>query len=263
MKRSLIVPIVALTFLFVTYIGLWIYSAQWFNREIDRVYIEAENKGFRFLGNKPVLTGFPFIPEVSYAGGFQIGNITVTFAEGHLRGYPIPGAIMRISFPSGIAIDGDMIDPAIWSATSLDIGLSIPYRIPPALTQPHLSAWQQAGGKVEITDYKLMKNSLQCSGEGLFKLDDKLQPTINFATTMKGYQSFIENLNRDGIIEPFGAAIATALLNGLSSINETTGENEVNLSVTVQNRLLFVGPLQVGLLPEIVWGTHSPPVLRQ
>jgi hypothetical protein len=263
MKKSLIASIVVIALLLVSYIGLWLYSAQWFNREIGRAYAESQDKGFRFLGEKPTLTGFPFIPEVYYAGGFQVGNVMITFPEGHLRGYPIPGLIMRLSFPRGIQMEGNMIDPAIWSASSLDVGLSIPYRIPADANRDTLAAWQESGGKIEITDYKMLKQSLDCSGYGLFKLDENLQPVVNFTSTMKGYPAFIEELNRDGIIDPFGAAIATGLLNGLASADEDTGENEVILSVTVQNRMLSVGPLQVGHLPEIVWGTHSPPVLRQ
>lgn len=66
MKRFLCWSAALFVFLSIPYMGLWVYSMQWFGKEIERTYAKAGEKGYKFLGPKPVLTGFPFVPEVYY-----------------------------------------------------------------------------------------------------------------------------------------------------------------------------------------------------
>lgn len=242
------------------YLALWVYSAQWFGKEIDRLYAENTQGDIQFLGPKPALKNFPFVPEVFYTDGFKTGNAEIIFPEMRLRGYPIFGTALQIDFPKGISIGG-IVDPAIWTVDYLTTKITIPYTLPRDLTHESLSAWRDAGGKIEIRDYDLRKKSLQSDGKGHLFLDAQLQPDLQFESTIRGYQTFIMEQRDAGLIEPFAAAIGTTILNGLSSADEKTGESVVRITVTVKNRILSAGPIQALELPLIVWDTHTPPDL--
>ncbi len=240
------------------YLGLWIYSAQWFGKEIDRLYAEGTQNDVQFLGPKPELTNFPFVPVVVYRGGIKIGQAEVYFPQLTLRGYPLPGTILKMDFPLGVSLGG-VTDPKMWNLDRLKAGVVIPYSLPEDLTYEDLSAWRDAGGKIEVKDYALTKGALTSEGKGHLFLDAQLQPDLSFESEVRGYQDFIAQQQRDGLIEPFPAAGAIMFLNSLSSKDAETGESVVALTVTVKNRILSAGPIQAVELPPIVWGTRRQP----
>ncbi len=258
MKKRHYALIAFLAVLLSAYTGLWIYSAQWFKREIDRAYANAEKDGVVFLGEKPVLSNFPFVPEVYYTGGIQFGNIEVLFPELKLRGYPLIGTTLRITAPKGISLGG-IVDPVLWSLDSIDLGVAIPYSLPEDFTYESLAAWKEHNGKIDVRDYTIKKQSLNADGRGLLTLDDNLQPVFELESTIRGHESFIQTQSEQGVIEPFAAMIATGLLNSLAKDDPQTGQRTVTLRVNVRNRTLYVGPLQVLSLPEILWDRRSPP----
>jgi hypothetical protein len=244
------------------YLGLWIYSAQWFAKEIDKLYAQGTESDIQFLGPKPSLTNFPFVPEVLYTQGFKTGNAEILFPEMSLRGYPIFGTALNVDFPKGISVGG-IVDPSIWTLDSLRAKITIPYNLPHDLSAESLIAWRDSGGKIEIRSYDMHKKSLQSDGKGHLFLDAELQPDLLFESTVRGYQAFIQEQKEAGLIEPFAAAIGLTILNGLATTDKQTGESVVRITVTVKNRILSAGPVQALELPLIVWDTHSPPVPHQ
>lgn len=257
-RRAKILLTVLVLLLGGTYIGLWLYSAQWFNREINNLYANAQGEGIEFLGAKPRLTNFPFVPQVVYNGGIKTGNIEVLFPAMILRGYPVPFTTLHLNFPLGIMLGGN-VDPAIWSLDQLEARLVIPYRLPRAMTQEDLGDWQAHGGKIDVHEYRIKKEALQSEGKGFLMLDDALQPVFSFESRITGYEDFIRAQQDKGLIERLPAAIAIGVLGSMAHADETTGQQIVTLHASVQNRILTVGPLQVLELPVIVWDTHTPP----
>ena len=261
-RRGFLYCLAALAVLICAYLALWIYSVRWFEAEIDRVYANANEDSFRFVGPKPALGNFPFVPEVYYTGGFQAGNAIIAFHEMKLRGYPIPGLTLHATFPSGIALDG-LADPKVWNLDELNIDLAIPFSWPRSFTYEDLTRWRDSGGNVTVRSYSIVKGLMLASGDGKLALDEALQPVFALNTQLRGYESFIQEQAQAGAIPPFAAAIATAMFNGMAQTDEQTGEKSVNVSVSVRNRMLQVGSMQILVLPEIAWGTHTPPGLRQ
>ena len=245
------------------YIGFWLYAANIIRNEIDHAYENAQNDGYEYLGPKPTLGNFPFVPEITYTNGVHAGNIALQFPEMKLRGYPVSFATLTIDFPNGLSLQGPVMDPALWSLEGLTISAIIPARLPADFTQESLGQWQQSGGKIDVTDFRISKQTLKAQGKGLLSLDDTLQPQLNFETTAEGYQEFIVEQRNAGYIQPFPAAAAAAVMNSLSTIDPATGRNRVSVNVVVKDRMLSVGPIQALPLPEIVWGTRSQPVLPQ
>jgi len=243
---------------FTTYISLWAYSVQWFNREIDNIYANAEKEGVEFLGEKPTLSNFPFVPVVTYTNGIKAGNASVLFPLLVIRGYPIPFTTLSMTFPQGIALNG-IADPAIWSLDSLKAELAVPYHLPSAFKAEDLAKWRNTGGKLEVREYALQKGSLLSGGKGLLTLDKDLQPVFYLESTVRGYDAFIAEQKDKNLIDPFAAAVGATILNGLAATDDKSGEKTVTVKVSVENRLLSVGPLQVLDLPRIVWDTRTQP----
>lgn len=258
--RSIFIPFF-LVLLAGAYIGLWFYSAKWFDEEIERIYADAGEEGVRFLGPKPALENFPFVPEVRYEGGFQTGNTMILFKKMVIRGYPIPGMTLHASFPSGISLDG-IADPAIWTLDYLEADIAVPYSLPGSVEYEDLKAWKDKDGKIDVRSYKMRKDELMAEGKGLLTLDDELQPVFKLDSIIYNHEAFIKSQMAKGIIEAFPGAIGITMLNGLSQMDEETGKKTVNLSVSVENRMLRVGPLQVLQIPMIVWDKRNSPVLH-
>ena len=255
-KRNRAIIVVSTLFIIGVYLTFWAYSASWFKREIDHLYANAKADGVQFLGPKPELRNFPLVPEVYYTGGLKFGNATLLFPKVKVSGFPIPGLTLHISFPEGVQLAG-IVDPTIWSLNTLDTKLAVPYRLPRTFTQEDIERWQKGGGKIDIRDYKLTKGSLYSYGRGHFSFDEQLQPAFFMDSNVQGYEAFIEEQKEAGLIDPFAGAIGMTILNGLAAHNKTSGQREVYLSVSVKNRILTVGPLQVLELPQIVWGTRN------
>src|SRR5690606_2244457 len=136
---------------------LWFYSARWMSAAIDEAYREAPAKGYEFLGEKPVVAGFPLLPEIVYRGGFKTGNLMITFPEARLRGFPVPGLTVTLSLPQGIHLEG-VADPDIWSLDTLAADIAVPYRIPGDYEYETLAQWQRRDGKIEVRHYRLTKD---------------------------------------------------------------------------------------------------------
>jgi hypothetical protein len=256
-KRTKIALGIVAFILIGAYLSLWFYSARWFHKEIDRLYAD-ETDNVVFLGKKPALGNFPFVPTVNYHGGLQIGNAEILFPQVRLKGYPLPGTTLKIDFPLGVSLGG-MVDPKIWNLDSLKAGVAIPYRFPEDFTYEGLSAWREGGGTLTVRSYEMTKGTLRSEGKGHLFLDAQLQPDLNFESEVRGYQEFIAEQQRAGLIQPFAAAGAIMLLNSLSSQDEKTGESLVRITVTVKNGILSAGPIQALELPPIVWGRRSQP----
>lgn len=260
-KHYLIVGFIVLVAA-VAYLGLWMYSAKWFSREIDRLYAGTTKDGVIFLGAKPQLSNFPFVPEVRYTGGLQSGNFELLFPKLVLRGYPLPHANLHLSFPDGVAMGG-MVDEKIWNLQFLEADISIPYHLPASFYEEDLAEWRTQGGNITIKHYNATKDTLIAQGFGHLMLDEKLQPVFNFSSVIKGYDSFISTQKDKNLIDPFAAAIGMTVLNSLSKVDEATGEKTVTLSIIVQNQMLSVGPIQALPLPLIVWDKRRPLALPQ
>lgn len=258
MKRWHYYALTLFALLLCGYLGLWIYSAQWFDKQAKEIYAQAEKNGVRFLGPKPAMSNFPFVPQLYYTGGIQTGNVIIAFPEMRVSGYPVPGTKLHVSFPAGISLDG-IVDPKIWTLDMLDADIVIPWSMPATFDYEDLAAWKKDDGKIDVTRYALVKEQLVSEGEGDLSLDEQLQPVFHFESRITGYEAFIQSHVDKGNIEPFAGGIAMSLLNGLAKPDQEGAVRTVVLNVSVENRLLRAGPLQVLELPLIEWDRRSSP----
>lgn len=257
MKKRYIVGGIITIFLCAAYLALWVYSAKWFEQEIDNLYAQSQKDGIKFLGEKPVLSNFPFVPVVTYTNGIEAGNIKVLFPKLIVRGYPIPHTNLHLSFPDGVALGG-FVDEKNWNANLFEADLSIPYHLPESFYAEDLRFWHDNQGKLNVKNYHIQKDHLIATGHGYLALDDGLQPIFNFISIIKGYDTFIDAQKDKNLLDPFAAAVGMTILNGLSKVDDITGEKTVTVNINVQNQMLWVGPIQALPLPMIVWDKHTP-----
>ncbi len=262
MKKTAYALLIIVALAAIVHFSFWMYSAKWFEREIGNVQARVVEKGIVFTGPAPTLENFPFIPEVHYTQGFEFGNATLTFPNLILRGYPLPFTTLTLDFPQGAALGG-IVDPSLWAFDRLTLKVKVPHHFPRSMAREDLSAWQQAGGKIDVRDYQFQKSGLMSEGRGYLSLDENLQPVFFMDAILYGHENFIAAQRDAGLIEPFPAAFAATLLNSLAKQDETTGERYVPINISVRNRMLTVGPVQAIQLPEIFWDTHTTPDPRQ
>lgn len=252
MKRPLPLFIGFIVLAGLLYAGLWLYSWQRFMQEIDSVYAQAPEKNLMFLGAKPKVTGFPFVPEISYTHGVRYKETLVTFPIFHVRGYPLPGRPLNAIFPEGLAIAGKDI-PASLALDFFDATIRVPESLPESAHAEDLQDWQEKGGLIDVPSFTLKRGAMSAAGYGNLSLDQNLQPALEAQALLQGYSDFIDLLLAEKAMDPFPAMASKALLNGLSETDPQTGQQAVSLTVQIKNRILSAGPVQAVRLPQIVW----------
>jgi hypothetical protein len=116
-----------------------------------------------------------------------------------------------------------------------------------------LTAWRDGGGTVEITSIELQWGPLRITADGTLALDGDLQPVGSFATRIAGLQQFISAMETGGVLSPSDAAIARITLAVLTRPAEDGGPNRAEIPITLQERILRLGPIALIELPPIVW----------
>ena len=262
-KKRVLIPLIFMIVLTGAYLGLWHYSAQWFTKESVNFRARALEHGVTLLGQPPIIRNFPFVPEVEYTTGLVSGDTQILFPRVIVRGYPVPFTHLTLSFPEGVMLDGPSFKPDDWRLDSLQAKMIIPAHLPRDLGYESMSEWQKAGGKVDVVSYFLSRGMLYAQGSGHAQLDARLQPDLSLQSTLRGYESFVQEQIAIGRIEKFPGAMAIMVLNSMAVEDPQTLEKQVTLTVNVKNQLLSVGPVQAVPVPEIVWDRRSLPVPHQ
>ncbi|HEC90892.1 MAG TPA: DUF2125 domain-containing protein [Alphaproteobacteria bacterium] len=147
-------------------------------------------------------------------------------------GLPFGGAIDHIGF------SGQVLGP-------LDPARGFP-------SKKALASWRDGGGTVTVSRLEAVWGPLGLRASGTMALDKAMQPIGAFTAKFKGFIAGVEALRKRGLIRSRDAVTATLVLGALSQ-KDSNGGTSLNLSVTVQNRKLFAGPLPLMAIPEIHW----------
>ncbi len=153
----------------------------------------------------------------------------------------LAGETLGIALPEGVTGPlGERVERVAFEATL--IGL-IPKGDPAAA----LAAWRDSGGLLEVHDLALTWGPLDLEAEGTAALDQLLRPQGAFTARVRGLPKTLDALVERNLIEP-GVAFAlklTALT--LASGNDGDGRAVVELPITLQDGLFYLGP--VALFP--------------
>ncbi len=124
---------------------------------------------------------------------------------------------------------------------------------PAFVSADRLAQWRDAGGTLDIEQLQLHWGPLRIAGEGTLALDAALQPEGSFTARIAGLDKLIDVLEARGQVRPQQAAIARIALAVLTRAPADGGPPEARVPVTVQNRVLSIGPVPLLNLEPIDW----------
>lgn len=119
-----------------------------------------------------------------------------------------------------------------------------------------LSAWRDDGGTIEIDSIDLAWPPLTVTGDATLALDGAGQPMMAGTFTMRGLPTIVDRLAQAGRIKPSVAGIAKLTL-GVLAKPGADGVPETKTPVTIEHRVLYVGPMPLAMLPEVNWGAAA------
>lgn len=115
------------------------------------------------------------------------------------------------------------------------------------------TAWRDGGGTVEFASIELQWGPVQIAANGTLALDDDLQPVGAFATRIAGLEQLITAMETGGVLAPNDAAIARITLSILTRGSEDGGPDHAKIPLTLQDRILRLGPIPLVQFQPIAW----------
>lgn len=216
-------------------------------------------------------------------GGVWPETMDVRLQDLELSGTePISIAKMRVRFShspttqaggTGISLrlEGDDLNlPGMLPRTlgdlihTIDVALRVTGAVVPpseaGQPQSSLVAWRDSGGAIEVEHLKFRSGPLGIAAGGTAALDQNLQPEGAFTAKIEGFFQVMEILRAQGIMREGDAVMATMALSALSKRPKDGGAPFMNVSVTVQDGELSVGPLKIMKMPPFDWGLPTTAV---
>jgi hypothetical protein len=149
----------------------------------------------------------------------------------------LSGEARGIALPEGTPNPfGDKVERVAFDAT-------LHGAIPKGAPAEALARWRDAGGLIEVEEVRLIWGPLDLRAEGTATLDQRLRPQGAFTARIRGLPGTLDAVAARGLIEP-GVALAlklTALT--LAKQRDETGKAVVELPITLQDGLFYLGPV--------------------
>lgn len=115
-------------------------------------------------------------------------------------------------------------------------------------------AWRQAGGVVDVSDVALTMGRAHAVGRGKIWLDDALQPRLDGAMHVTGYEAVLDDLAAAGVLARQGVVAAKAVL-GLLAAPALDGGADV--PVQIEAGTLTVARFPLLRVPVLAWPMDS------
>lgn len=115
-----------------------------------------------------------------------------------------------------------------------------------------LAAWASAGGVLELKNFSFVQAPLDVAGDGTLALDETLQPLGALTFRAYGVAETVELLAQAGLIDESNARTAKLTAQNLAKVDET-GRPRVDLSLSVQQGYVWLGPVKLAPLPPLAW----------
>jgi len=120
-----------------------------------------------------------------------------------------------------------------------------------------MAQWRDDGGTVEIRSLNLRHGPLELDGDGTIALDENLQPLAAYSLSVQGYLEAVDSLKAAGVIKSRQAdiikTVLTMLAGGKEDAKEDDGGKRLKVPLSIQDEIIYVGPLVVGRVPPVHW----------
>lgn len=252
MKKTIIAAAAVCVLLFAVYAAMWHAWADGVSRAIDTFRADMAAQGTAIDGNFSAPSGFPGPIVISFSGTLASDGRAMTLPLLTARGFFMPGTKLHLDLPQGVQLELPDRDPYTSSLDMAAISVTIPRPLPAAFTVPALTAWRDAGGRVDIHELTLRKGPMNVTGHGTLSLDERLQPLLEMPSRVTGHMPFVMELQQRGILDTKQSLIAASTISFMSKPDE----NKVpTLAATMQikQNTLYAGMLRVVDIPPLFW----------
>lgn len=261
LKRILITLPILFLLLFLAYTGVWFTIKSVIEKEIDQTYANAMKQNYNFIGERPVVSGFPGKYMVTWNGTlYGPDELKIEIPAFKASGWPLPSQTLTIDFPKGLSIEQHGVEERI---DDFFLAFIIPRKIPPDISEQAIQKWQQQEGEIKINTLNISKEMVRVSGHGLLSLDDHLQPTADMSYDIYGFEILLSELKAQNSLSDLQLMLAYQLTEALAKTNPETSERFVRVPVRIQNRRIYLGPVLVGHLSAIHWPNDNLPAAHQ
>jgi hypothetical protein len=134
----------------------------------------------------------------------------------------------------------------------LSFGATLMGPLPAGPPSRAAAAWRDAGGTLELDQFRLRWGDLAINGSGTVALDSDLQPIGGFSGGIEGYDALMNALVTAGRMRASDARLARLGLAMLAKAGPD-GRPEISTSFTIQNGEMYLGPAKLGKAPRIAW----------
>lgn len=124
---------------------------------------------------------------------------------------------------------------------------------PLPLERPRLARWRRDGGVLEIKNINVAWGPAKLSGNGTVSLDDALQPEASLAARITGHDKTVDALVAAGMVRENVARGVKLVLDMMARRTSPGSESVIQLPLSVQGRVVYVGPARLARLPQIRW----------
>jgi hypothetical protein len=124
---------------------------------------------------------------------------------------------------------------------------------PLPLERPRLARWRRDGGVLEIKNIDVAWGPAKLSGNGTLSLDDGLQPEASLAARITGHDKTVDALVEAGMVRENVARGVKLVLDMMARRSEPGAEAVIQLPLSIQSRVIYVGPARLARLPQIRW----------
>jgi hypothetical protein len=233
------------------YSGLWFSVAYLTNNLIDNM---ASLKSVKFIPEPKKVSNFPFWHKIEYSGEISTPDFSLTASNASLQLQVRYNQInINITANNGFKF----IDKHARQSYEFDnsyVHLEVPYPLPKSTSNDDIAKWQSKGtdSKVRVSSLLLEKDNAKVTGEGIVRLDTRLQPTGKIDLSIYGYSLLLSELKRSGIISSKHISFAEKF------VGELLGNDKpFNTPLIIKDRNIFIGPIKTGRLNKINWRYSS------
>lgn len=152
-----------------------------------------------------------------------------------------------------VVLPSDLAEGLGDSLAFLDIDASVVGPIPSERgTNEAITAWRDAGGTLELTDFRVRWGPLGIESSGTIALDGAMRPIAALTADIIGYGDVIDALIMSNMIPLGDAFIAKVAFNMLAEKPEDGGPPVLrSVPVTAQDGILSVATIKVAELPPL------------
>ncbi len=124
---------------------------------------------------------------------------------------------------------------------------------PLPINRRSLARWRDGGGSIELKSLAVQWGPAKVEGSGTLTLDTLLQPEASFAARMTGFEETADALVAAGLIRAQEAQGVKLLLSLMARRSDPGRGAEIRVPITIQERVIYVGPARLTRLPLIRW----------